>query len=153
MPASRRARRWEGAEPGQVTWTSPRAIPYHGMSWPVYEWRGSWAGGADGCSGMGQWVVSNCIVHGLSFLECYFFFCCIPFHYNYYYYVIILILSSVFYFTLVIKLFLSQPTSFTFFFFAPSSSPPHWEGAGGSGWVVLSCWLGLNHDRYIICLC
>ena len=33
---------------------------------------GSWPGGADCCSGIGQWVVSNCIVHHLSFLGFYF---------------------------------------------------------------------------------
>ena len=30
-------------------------------------------------------------------------------------------------------------------FFFPSP-PSHWEGGGGSGCVVLSCWLGLNHN-------
>ena len=33
--------------------------------------------------------------------------------------------------------------------FFPPSSPPHWEGGGGSGCVVLSCWLGLNHDTWV----
>ena len=98
----------------------------------------------DCCSGIGQRLVSNCIVHHLSFLGCYFFFCCIIFLLQ----LLLFLVSSVFYFTLVIKLFLSQPTSFTFF--SPlSSSSPHWQGEGGSGCMVLSCWLGLNHDTLI----
>ena len=46
--------------------------------------------------------------------------------------------------------FLSQPVSFTFF----PDSPSHPSGSGGGEWgsgcMVLSCWLGLNHDK---CLC
>ena len=33
---------------------------------------GSWPGGVDHCSGISQQVVSNCTVHHLSFLGCYF---------------------------------------------------------------------------------
>ena len=93
---------------------------------------------------MGQRVVTNCIVHHLSFSWVLFlFFCYIPFHYSYYYN--IFILSVIFYFTLVIKQFLSQPIRLGVLFF---DSPPHptGRGEGVSGCVVLSCWLGLNHD-------
>ena len=40
---------------------------------------GELAGGADRCWGIGQQVVSNCIVHHLSFLGCYFFFVVVVF--------------------------------------------------------------------------
>ena len=132
VPASRCARSWEGAEPGQVTRSSPRDIPYHRRSWPVYKGRGSWAGGVDRCSGMGQWVASNCPVHGLSFLGFY-----LPFFFVLFLFIRIIILilffffflvSSIFSFSVVIKLLLSQPTSFPFFFFPLLPIPVGGEG-------------------------
>ena len=145
VPASRCARSWEGAEPGQVTRSSPRDIPYHRRSWPVYKGRGSWAGGVDRCSGMGQWVASNCPVHGLSFLGFY-----LPFFFVLFLFIRIIILilfffflvSSIFSFSVVIKLLLSQPTSFPFFFFSPA---PHPSGRGRGedeavGWCLVAVW-------------
>lgn len=108
---------------------------------------GSWPGGADRCSAIGQRVVSNCIVHHLSFLGFFLFFFVI---FIFITIIIILILylflvHIIFYFTLIIKLFLSQPTSFTFVFQILLPIPLGREGV--SGCVVLSCWLGSNHDR------
>ena len=40
LPTRRRTRSWEGTQPGQVTWTSHRDIPYHRMSCSVYELEG-----------------------------------------------------------------------------------------------------------------
>lgn len=54
--------------------------------------------------------------------------------YSYYY-------CYCYYFNLFIKLFLPQLTSFTFLL----SIPPRGR-SGASGCVVLTCWLGLNHD-------
>ena len=113
----------------------------------VYKLGGSLRGGADRGLGIGQRVVSNCIVHHLSFLGYYFFFSVI---FLFITIIIILILylflvHIIFYFTLVIKLFLSQPTSFTFVF--PILLPIPLGREGVSGCVVLSCWLGSNHDR------
>lgn len=94
----------------------------------VYQ-LGSWPGGTGHCSDIGQQLVSDRIVHRLSFVGFYFPFFFVIFIsitttiviIFYYYYCILVIL--------VIKLFLSQPMSFFFFRF---SLPLHWEAVGES---------------------
>ena len=89
---------------------------------PRIERGGSWPGGADCCWGMAQRLVSNCIVHPLPFLGCYFLFGLYSFSLQLVTILLLLFLaSSVFWFSLVIKLFLTHD----FYFLFPSSSPPH----------------------------
>ena len=128
----RGTRSWEGTQPGQLTQTGQRDIPYLVMSCLVYKQGGSWPGETDHCS------VSNCIVHRLI---CIFQF----FYYYYCHFIIVVIIIIIFFLFCPIKLSLSQPRSFTFF---PLILSPIPLGGGKwlSGCVVLSCWLGLNHD-------
>ena len=112
-PASRCARSWEGAEPGQLTRTSQRGIPYHGTSCPVYKLGGV---GREGritarASVSGWWAIALCITC-LSWVLFLSFFLLYSFSLQL---LSLLLVSIRFYFTLVIKLFLSQPTSFTLF--------------------------------------
>lgn len=66
--------------------------------------------GANPFSGIGHQVVSNCIVHQLSFLWIYFSLFLLT------YFLFITTIITIFYFISTAKLFLSQATSFTFFF-------------------------------------
>ena len=112
---------------------------------------GELAGGSSDCSSgtssIGQRVMSSCI-------SCFLFgsppsgFTSLPFslrlfsfslYYWYYYYYYCFILS--------IKLFLSQPTSFLASALLILSPIPLGWREWASSCVMLSCWLGLNHDK------
>lgn len=113
--AKRRCTRsWEGAQPGQGTWTSQRDIPCLRTSHSVYKLAGIvWEGlvvVVPEWFGILSTGVNNCIVHHLSFLG--FIFLCL-FVVSPFFTIIITVL--LFYFISSIKLLWSQPVSFNFF--------------------------------------
>ena len=123
---------WEQAQPGQLTQTSQGDIRHHMTSCSVYKLRE--LAGEEGSllrNGLSIRfrVVSNCIVHHSLYTFFYQYYCC------YYFSPCVVLLNCPY----------LSPWGFAFFF--RFSSPSHQRGKEwASSRVVLSCWLGLNHD-------
>lgn len=90
--------------------------------------------------GMGQWVVSHCIVHRLSLLGFISLSLLLP---------SLLLLFLWWYFTLFQLLNWFYINPWLLVLFSLFSTPFHWWGGGAGEWVdcrVYDCCLGLNHD-------
>lgn len=136
QPVSRCPGSWEGAWPGQMTWTDQRDIPYPRTLCSLKK--GNCPGGIHYCSGMdwavltGWWAILFHITYlKLNFIPLYLFI--IP-HFSL---LLLLLLLLYTYLILFIKLFLSQPMVFL----PLSNSLPH-PTTGNRN--TLSCHLGLT---------
>lgn len=93
--------------------------------------------------GISQWVVSNGIVHYLSFLSFITLLTFVVFLF-----MTIIMIIIMFCLISILKLFLCKPLGFTFFF-PQFSSPSAQDGRDwDSGCILLSCWLRLNHNTH-----
>lgn len=131
---------------GDLNWPKGHSTPQNimpsiwtGGSYPEGEPVWAWEEG----SGMGQWVVSNCMVH------CLFF----PFHY--YHSLSFTVVVVVFYFIFNYSTLLVSNCKFYFDSPPRSTTVEGWGGGWVSGCVVLNFQLGLNHntDELLVCLC
>ena len=130
---------WEGAQPGQLTQTGQRLIPYHTTSCPAYKAGGRRRkGGTFGVMALVfpsnpyvRWSpaflgwLNSCLPTGRSERIPWF------------------ALLACMAFALSVKLSLSQPRSFLAFTLPILSPIPP---GGASSCMVLKCWLGLNHN-------
>lgn len=125
-------RSWEENEPGQLTQTDQKNIPYRLMSHSAYKLGGKLVPGCCSDPGWvsvsGWWAVASCIiwfVYSNSFIAIII--------------IIITIFSPFFY---PIKLSLSQLVDLTFFFswFSP---PSHCGGESdwAAAWCLSACWI------------
>lgn len=118
----------------QVYWTCQRDIPYHTASW----WSGNKLVFLCVCGGGVGWELPITLVsRWWAVILCITSFSSVLF--------LSLSLAPLLlllYFVSIIQLFLSQPRNYTFFWFSS-----HCEAEWVSGCMLLSCQLGLNHDR------
>ena len=133
----RGTRSWHRTQPGQLTQTGQRGIPDHVMSCPVYK-LGAVGLRGDHCSGTNWALVSEWWAIA-SYITCIFQ----SFYYYYCHFIIVIIMS--FFFSVLLNCSYLNPWVLLVFF--PILSPiPLGGGQWVSGCVVLSCWLGLNHN-------
>lgn len=128
-------RSWEEAKPGQMTWTNQGYIWYHMVSCSVCNC-GSWPGGG----GMTAWEQAEHWVSRGEQLYCA----------SRALYILLLVLWLLFLLSLCcpIKLILSQFMRFNLFLPILLLIPITGE-EWSSSHLVLSCWLGLNHDNLV----
>ena len=124
----RGTRRWEGTQPGQLTQTGQRNIPYHVMSCPVYKLRGVGLVG-DCCSGTNRasvsewWAIALCIT-------------CFVYSNSFF---IIFIIISIFFLSVLLNCLYLNPQVLLFFQFSP---PSHWGGGSEqvAAWCLVAGW-------------
>ena len=134
----RGTRSWERTQPGQLTQMSQRGIPYHMTSCPVYKLGG--VGVGDRCSGTnwgsvgGWWAIALLII---CTFQSFYYYC-------YHFLSVIIIIISFFFSVLLNHSYFNPQVLLFFLIFSPI---PLGGGEWVSGCMVLSCWLGLNHDN------
>ena len=133
----RGTRSWDGTDPGHLTQSGQWGIPYRVTSCPVYKLGG--VGMGDRCLGTNRvsisrwWAIALCIT---CIFQSVYYYCC-------HFISVIIIIISFFFSVLLNCSYLNPGVLLLFLIFSPI---PLDGGEWVSGCVVLSCWLGLNHD-------